>query len=349
MELTKAPLNVEGDAESPSHAAALGALSDQGKEALKDIAFGSAAGIAGKFIEYPFDTVKVRLQSQPDHLPLRYSGPLDCFKQSLRKDGFSGLYRGITAPLIGAAVETSSLFFSYRLAQDLLQSTILPPTKPLPMSALLVCGGASGAFTSLLLTPIELIKCKMQVPIETSSPIHRRPGILSHITSVYRHHGLAGFWHGQLGTLIRETGGSAAWFGSYEGMSVLFRQLRDQRSSIPPTSASASAGPTTSASPTTSKDAPLPIYQQMASGAIAGMSYNFLFYPADTIKSRMQTEEVGKGNARARATFWGVGKAVWRQHGIRGMYRGCGITVFRAAPSSAFIFTIYEALRNAFA
>lgn len=84
----------------------------QAQEALKDIAFGSTAGVAGKFVEYPFDTVKVRLQSQPDHLPLRYTGPLDCFRQSLHRDGVRGLYRGISAPLFGAAVETSSLFFS---------------------------------------------------------------------------------------------------------------------------------------------------------------------------------------------------------------------------------------------
>jgi len=105
MEVTKAS---SADAETP----ALNVLSDQGTEALKDIAFGSAGGIVGKYIEYPFDTVKVRLQSQPDHLPLRYTGPLDCFKQSLRNEGFSGLYRGVSAPLVGAAIETSSLFFS---------------------------------------------------------------------------------------------------------------------------------------------------------------------------------------------------------------------------------------------
>lgn len=86
--------------------------SEKAQEALKDIVFGSTAGIAGKFVEYPFDTVKVRLQSQPDHLPLRYAGPVDCFRQSFRQDGFLGIYRGISAPLVGAAIETSSLFFS---------------------------------------------------------------------------------------------------------------------------------------------------------------------------------------------------------------------------------------------
>jgi ornithine carrier protein len=86
--------------------------SGQGEEAIKDIVCGSVAGVVGKYIEYPFDTVKVRLQSQPDTVPLRYMGPLDCFKKSLQRDGFIGIYRGISAPLVGAAVETSTLFFS---------------------------------------------------------------------------------------------------------------------------------------------------------------------------------------------------------------------------------------------
>lgn len=307
-----------------------GNISAQGTEALKDIIFGSIAGIIGKTIEYPFDTVKVRLQSQPDHLPPRYSGPLDCFRQSIRAEGLSGLYRGISAPLVGAAIETSSLFFSYRIAQDALQATILPPTAgvPLPLSALLACGAASGAFTSLLLTPIELVKCQMQVPLSSSAI--RGPGPLTIIASVFRHHGVFGFWHGQLGTLIRETGGSAAWFGSYEGVKMLFKWHRSRKTSL---------------SPEVDSEVALPIHQQLLAGATAGISYNFICFPADTIKSRMQTEEVVAGSD-GRRTFWASGKALWQQQGVKGMYRGCGITVGRAAPSSAFIFAVYEGLRN---
>ncbi len=76
------------------------------------------AGILGKIVEYPFDTVKVRLQSQPDTQPLRYRGPIDCLKQSYRHEGLRGLYRGVSAPLVGAAAETSSLFFSVRCSVD---------------------------------------------------------------------------------------------------------------------------------------------------------------------------------------------------------------------------------------
>ena len=33
---------------------------------------------------------------------------------------------------------------------------------------------------------------------------------------------------------------------------------------------------------------------------------------------------------------------------MRGLYRGCGITVARSAPSSAFIFIIFDALKGRF-
>ncbi|KAL4923771.1 putative mitochondrial ornithine carrier protein AmcA/Ort1 [Aspergillus undulatus] len=304
---------------------------DQGLEAFKDIVFGSVAGMVGKVIEYPFDTVKVRLQSQPDHLPLRYNGPLDCFRQSFQAEGLRGLYRGISAPMAGAAVENSCLFFSYRVVQDLLRTTYYSSAEPLPLPALVFSGAASGSITSLALTPIELIKCKMQVPSET--PGTRAPGPFKIIASVFRQDGISGFWRGQMGTLIRETGGGAAWFGGYEGVSALFRSYQH----LPSVSSSSEA-----------ETAALPLHQQMIAGAAAGISYNFLFYPADTIKSRLQTEDINNTSIAKRQTFWSAGRALWQQQGLRGLYRGCGITCARSAPSSAFIFTVFEGLRSYF-
>jgi len=314
----------------------------QSLEALKDITFGSIAGILGKFVEYPFDTVKVRLQSQAiDPGAHQLGGPLDAFYAAFRapEGPLVSLYRGISAPLLGAAIETSSLFFSYRIAQDIVitNSPSLRARREqngkveLPFSALLSCGAASGAFTSLLLTPIELIKCKMQVPIPPSHlasdlgyTTTRPPGPMQLIRTVFHTQGILGFWHGQLGTLIRETGGSAAWFGSYEGVKLLF--LR--------------------ADPSLTHISDVKIWQQMLAGATAGMSYNFVFYPADTIKSRMQTSVEAMGVKKL--SFVHTGRELWREQGLRGFYRGCGITVFRAAPSSAIIFSIYEALRRYF-
>jgi len=246
---------------------------------------------------------------------------------------------------VGAAIETSSLFWSYRIARGLLvrytrREDGEDKEGGLGLGGLCIAGAMSGAFTSLLLTPIELVKCQIQVPSSTiSSPSYTgaRLGPLSVIASVFRHHGLLGFWHGQLGTLIRETGGSAAWFGAYEGVGAAFRNY-NTRSSVA-LDAEASA---------------LRLWQQLLAGASAGVAYNFVFFPADTVKSRMQTEEVNpidmtgrdeRGRSR-RATFWRTGKELWQSQGMRGLYRGCGITVARAAPSSAVIFAVYEGLRG---
>ncbi|EXJ88289.1 solute carrier family 25, member 46 [Capronia coronata CBS 617.96] len=317
---------------------------NQSVEALKDITFGSIAGILGKFVEYPFDTIKVRLQSQPTESGApRLRGPLDAFSAAFRapEGPFVSLYRGISAPLLGAAIETSSLFFSYRIAQDIIIANT-PSLRALrdqnngkvklDFPYLVGCGAASGAFTSLLLTPIELVKCKMQVPVPPSDlaaqlgyNITHPPGPLALIRTIFRTHGILGFWHGQLGTLIRETGGSAAWFGSYEGVKMLFSKY----------------------DPSVSQLSDVKIWQQMCAGAAAGMSYNFIFYPADTIKSRMQTS-VAEKSVMNKMTFASTGRELWREQGLKGFYRGCGITVFRSAPSSAIIFSIYETLRRYF-
>lgn len=327
---------------------------------LQDIAFGSIAGFFGKVVEYPFDTIKVRLQSQPDHLPLRYTGPLDCFRQSISQDGIRSLYRGVSAPLAGAAAETASLFWSYGIAKDLIRYTLYPTTshnqdETLPLSAMIAAGAASGGVTSLILTPIELVKCRMQAPIAPSSSItasHSTHQLspLTVIRDVFRREGLPGFWRGQLGTFFRETGGTAAWFGAYEASTLylktrLHRQRQDQ---------SSSQSSTTAQTPSIAETS-LPIPQQMLAGALAGMSYNFLFFPADTIKSKIQTGELAPSTsassssstaASTSTTFWSVGKDLWRVHGLKGLYRGCGITVLRSAPSSALIFTVVENLKG---
>ncbi|KAI0894911.1 mitochondrial carrier [Annulohypoxylon nitens] len=301
-------------------------------QSVEDIVYGSIAGIVGKYIEYPFDTVKVRLQSQPDHLPLRYTGPLDCFRQSIKADGFLGLYRGISAPLFGAAAETSSLFFFERIGREAVYASgYCSRDRVLPLPALWFTGAFAGAFTSVVLTPIELVKCRIQVPASADGSTPKAPTVTSVIRDVYKHEGIKGFWRGQMGTFFRESGGCAAWFGSKETVTKMFYLLNEKN-----------------AKSQLEKDAlateALPLWQQALAGASAGMSYNFLFFPADTIKSRMQTSPVG-GSGQNR-TFWQEGSAVWNQHGLKGLYRGCGITVLRSAPSSAFIFIVFDALKR---
>lgn len=334
-----------------------------------DIVCGSAAGAAGKLIEYPFDTVKVRLQSQPNHLPPQFTGPFDCFRQTFQREGFAGYYRGVASPIVGAALETASLFLSYNFARGVLakhwfsatssdlRKNDSNPEANLPFTALLLCGSFSGIVTSFILTPIELVKCQMQVqmlyPVNHSSSASlykslasapaknikptpsskaKPPGLFGTIVGIYRKEGLIGFWRGQTGTLFREAGGSAAWFGSYEYVNSFLQKSNNRNTNT--------------------------IWENMIAGAFAGVLFNFSLFPADTIKSTMQTEGLVNSskskNSQNKTTeknayqrgFWETGKSIYKANGIRGFYRGCGVTVTRAAPSSAIIFVTYENLKS---
>jgi len=137
-----------------------------------------------------------------------------------------------------------------------------------------------------------------------------------------------------MGTLIREAGGCAAWFGFKETTTVLLRDWNKKRWAGTEGVEERLA-------------APLPLWQQAVAGASAGMSYNFLFFPADTVKSRMQTSPLGASKGPKR-TFGMETRALWAQAGLRGFYRGCGVTVLRSAPSSAFIFMVFDGLKKYF-
>ncbi|KAF8626959.1 hypothetical protein AX15_004614 [Amanita polypyramis BW_CC] len=119
-------------------------------------------------LEYPLDLAKVRLQAQllykANSVPLRFNGPWDCLVKTWKHEGVRGLYRGLPAPVVGSMVETSAIFLSYTYFQNLIRS-FSDAGKDLPLSIpqLALAAGGAGFVTSFLLTPIELVKCRMQV------------------------------------------------------------------------------------------------------------------------------------------------------------------------------------------
>ncbi|KAG0166859.1 hypothetical protein DFQ28_010149 [Apophysomyces sp. BC1034] len=304
---------------------------------LEDLAFGSIAGMVGKFVEYPFDTVKVRLQTQPADRPY-FSGPVDCIAATLKNEGLRGLYKGMASPLFGSMVENAALFVGYRQVQRIIRTYSATAEEaeqmasmseerlpPLSMTQLVVAGTASGALASIVLTPVELIKCKLQVQLAGPSIKPTYTGPLHVITHTLRQHGPSGFYRGYLATLIREAGGGAFWFGMYEYTCALLMRRRERLSG----------------KRVTKKDLTAP--ELMLGGAIGGMSYNASFFPVDVIKSQMQTDEELLAATRKR-TFLQTTREIYAGAGIRGFYRGCGITVLRSAPTSAIIFMTYELL-----
>ncbi|KAJ7090293.1 mitochondrial carrier domain-containing protein [Mycena belliarum] len=332
---------MDGPSDAPPKSSAL--------RAAKDIGYGSVAGIVSKIFEHPFDLTKVRLQSQVLDAEARFTGPIDCLNKTWRNEGIRGLYRGLPAPIVGAMAENASLFLSYRELQDIIKRInhqSIDEASSMPQIALAAAG--AGALTSFLLTPIELVKCKMQVqmlvaPIPSSSAASpaKLLGPFAVLMSVIRNTGIRGLWLGHTGTFIRETGGTAAWFTTKEFVASVLVARRHTK--LNDTGGLISAAPRE-----------LRLWESAVSGACAGAAFNLALFPADTVKSAMQTEAelrpIAKtaGKAPPPPSFFATFKAMYRAQGIRGLYAGCGITVARSIPSSAIIFLIYDGLSKRF-
>eukprot|EP00884_Botryococcus_braunii_P004247 jgi/Botrbrau1/13823/Bobra.0056s0065.1 len=81
-------------------------------KALKDIFAGTCGGISVTLVGHPFDTVKVRLQTQPSTNPI-YSGVVDCVRKTIQWEGLPGLYKGVTSPLAGQMFFRATLFGAF--------------------------------------------------------------------------------------------------------------------------------------------------------------------------------------------------------------------------------------------
>lgn len=129
-------------------------------DVAKDLTAGTVGGAAQLVVGHPFDTIKVKLQSQPTPLPgqlPKFSGALDAVKQTLAAEGAGGLYKGMGAPLATVAAFNAVLFSVRGQMESLLRSE---PGSPLTVNQQFVCGAGAGVAVSFLACPTELIKCR---------------------------------------------------------------------------------------------------------------------------------------------------------------------------------------------
>ena len=245
-----------------------------------------------------------------------YNGPIDCFRKILRQEGIQGLYRGLAVPLAGTVMETACLFAANGKIKEIMGEE---KGKPLGLPKVFAAGAITGSIVSNILTPVELIKCRLQV-----AP---RPGIVPYkgpidcIARSVREEGLGVLVRGHTATMMREIPGTACWFGAYESFLRLM-------------------------TPTSEIGAPRNPLVVITAGALGGMAYWGVFYPADTVKSELQTMTTRPTTTGGQSLFAYTFRQILRTKGVAGLYAGVLPTLFRAAPANATLFLCYEGMSD---
>jgi hypothetical protein len=131
-----------------------------------------------------------------------YSGPWHCFTSIVRQEGAASLFRGLSAPLVGGAIETG---INYAVYVSTLRRLTGEPVTSGFSAAVPVAAASAGVVLSIALSPFELIKVRMQ-----TDRAYRGPGDCAR--HVIKEEGYAGLMRGLRATMAREVPGNAIYF-----------------------------------------------------------------------------------------------------------------------------------------
>ncbi|GLT81249.1 hypothetical protein SLA2020_526430 [Shorea laevis] len=292
-------------------------------DVAKDLASGTVGGAAQLIVGHPFDTIKVKLQSQPSPLPgqpPKYAGAMDAVRQTLAAEGPRGLYKGMGAPLATVAAFNALLFTVRGQMEALLRSQ---PGAPLTVNQQIICGAGAGVAVSFLACPTELIKCRLQAQSAllgsgTGAVAVMYGGPLDVAKHVLRSEGgTRGLFKGLVPTLAREVPGNAVMFGVYEAVKQFMAGGQD-----------------------TSK---LGRGSLIIAGGLAGASVWLSVYPTDVVKSVIQVDDYKNPKFSGSIDAF---RKILASEGVKGLYKGFGPALARSIPANAACFLAYEMTRS---
>ncbi|CAB1315840.1 unnamed protein product [Coregonus sp. 'balchen'] len=132
-------------------------------QAIIDLSAGAIGGTACVLSGQPLDTAKVKMQT----FPSMYRGFIHCFSSTYKQVGLRGLYQGTSPALMANIAENSVLFMSYGFCQEVVRTMAgLGTEAPLSDMQKACAGSVASIFSSLVLCPTELVKCRLQAMYE---------------------------------------------------------------------------------------------------------------------------------------------------------------------------------------
>jgi hypothetical protein len=290
------------------------------------------SGVVGAFCcvyaGLPFEVVKVRLQTQGE--PRLYNSVGHAFRRIATEEGVRALWKGAVPALSSSIIENSVLFSVNGITRRAVvalhagRTSATDDHKLTTMDEALM-GAFSGIFSATAITPAEVIKVKLQ---------HQRgrmgkgeyKGPLDCLVKVARREGPRGLFSGLSALLLRDVPFSFFFFGGFKFYtSAMARALGKE-----------------------SKEELNPLLI-LTAGGLAGATGWSIVFPADTLKSHMQTASntATSPSSPARGLV-ATARHVYGQQGLHGFYRGWSAAVLRAFPANGSLFLGIEMTHRLF-
>lgn len=244
---------------TPPSAKPVGTASTGGKPKplpfIYTFAAGAIAGCTELLTLYPLDVVKTRMQLEKGKSQF---GMVGMFKEIIRTQGASRLYRGIVPPLMLEAPKRAVKFGANGFWGNIFTDN---GTKAMTQSVALYTGMAAGATESVVVVPFELVKIRLQDKAST----YKGPADV--IRQTLAKQGPLGLYVGMESTFWRHVSWNGGYFGSIFTVKSMLPKAESKSGEL---------------------------FNNFVSGAIGGAVGTALNTPFDVIKSRIQLHGTGE-------------------------------------------------------
>ena len=195
-----------------------------------------------------------------------------------------------------------------------------PPRRPAVLDA--AAGAIAGATSRLALGPLDVVKIRLQVQLESGwnlgargAPKYR--GMGHALATIFREEGVRGLWRGTVPGLLLTAPYCAVQFAALRKFKELTRAqgLDDGRLAAP---------------------------LAFAAGAVAGVAATFASYPFDVLRTTLAAQ----GEPAVYAGPVAAAAGIVRRRGLPGLYAGLGPTLVGIVPYAAIQFGVYDLLKR---
>ena len=296
LELTRKTMNPPS-AECGGHGA-----SDPNAGFVKMTISGGITGAIEACITYPAEFIKTMQKLYPE----KRSGILTVGKETIKSNGITGLYRGLSCLLFFAIPKTGVRFGSKSFYDEHVFGN-----KKSDLNNFLSGAMAGATEAVFVVTPQETLKVKLIHDLVKPNP--KYTGFFHGVSTIYGNEGFNGVYRGLLPTLIRQSSNQAIRFLVYDKMKKFLDDF------IP--------------------NSPLTVRTALA-GAVAGAASVIGNNPIDVVKTQMQGLDAKKYNGTLDCLM-----SIWKNDGIRGFYKGAETRMLRVVLDVAITFTIVEQIK----
>mmetsp|Transcript_53999 Transcript_53999/g.126184 ORF Transcript_53999/g.126184 Transcript_53999/m.126184 type:complete len:347 (+) Transcript_53999:300-1340(+) len=284
---------------------------------------GAVAGICAAFTVCPLDVVKTRLQGQDNRpgQPLKYNGTIRTLVKIASEEGIRGCYRGLCPTLLGMVPTWTTYFTSYNTIKGYLELWGHQRHRAFQGQTVLhmvsACG--AGVMTATVTNPFWVVKTRIQAScVETCA----YTGTLDAFSKIVRTEGIRGLYRG-LGPSLLGVSHITIQYPLYERFKLELAARQGLHCSRTGKSGHDKLG----------------VPSLVLSAASSKITASLFTYPHEVVRTRMMIE-------RRHARMLPVYGLLWKEEGIRGLYRAFFTNVFRVVPSAAVTFVSYELVND---